>query len=137
MNPDLISWVVTVPSEWSKSAKAQMRKAAFKAGITTSLVSSAMVLLREIDAVALSVMTNEPLNAVEGSCFVVIDAGGGTTDITMNIVELLEGKLVLGQGAYTEGIKASGQQLDMVSLCMKIGFCIYNSCSKLSGSNLL
>lgn len=114
LNTNLVLWAMTVPAEWSESAKQSMRKAAFEAGITTSLDSDALVLLHEPEAAALYAMQKAEMGLTNGTSFLIIDAGGGTTDITMHNVEYQGSRLVLGEASHREGIMVGGKLLDQV-----------------------
>ncbi|KAL3847873.1 hypothetical protein ACJMK2_018764 [Sinanodonta woodiana] len=86
-----IYWVLTVPAIWDDKAKQFMREAAIQAGIGKEHVmialepEAASLFCRHIP---LRVMSSEivPLNA--GTRYIVIDAGGGTVDITIH--EIME-----------------------------------------------
>ncbi|XP_056014931.1 heat shock 70 kDa protein 12B-like isoform X2 [Ostrea edulis] len=84
---DEIYWVLTVPAIWSDPAKKFMREAAENAGISTDRLKIAL----EPEAAALFCKylpiekrgdTFQP-----GSKYMVIDAGGGTIDITVHEVQ--------------------------------------------------
>ncbi|KAL5005892.1 hypothetical protein ScPMuIL_017050 [Solemya velum] len=103
-----IFWVLTVPAIWSDRAKQFMREAAVKAGISGD--SLALALEPEAAAVyckhlSLQRVSDgrgariEPL--APGTQFMVIDMGGGTTDITL--YEIVEG------GALKEIHPADGE----------------------------
>lgn len=103
-----IKWVITVPAIWSDPAKAFMRRAAAKAGIDSEMLTLAL----EPEAAALYVKyipvekrvdkSNEGVLEVfrPGTKYIIVDAGGGTIDITAH--EVLE------DGHVKEIIKATG-----------------------------
>lgn len=91
LQTDEIHWVLTVPAIWNDSAKQFMREAAIEAGIDTNHLSLAL----EPEAASLF-CKYLPVEKVQGatgggiSCFapgkryLVLDAGGGTVDITVH-----------------------------------------------------
>ncbi|KAL3885511.1 hypothetical protein ACJMK2_025564 [Sinanodonta woodiana] len=105
VQPNDIMWVLTVPAIWNDSAKQFMREAAMEAGLsskqfkialepeTASLFCRHLPLNRMIGETDISKMT-------PGSTYMVLDAGGGTVDITVH--QVLEG------GGLKEIHKASG-----------------------------
>ncbi|XP_053408416.1 heat shock 70 kDa protein 12B-like isoform X2 [Mercenaria mercenaria] len=89
-----IHWVLTVPAIWSDLAKQFMRQAAVKAGITTERLT----IVLEPEAASLycrhlpvnTTVTDGNLTISEvpnGSKYMVLDAGGGTIDITVHEVQ--------------------------------------------------
>lgn len=115
MTPDQIMWAMTVPAEWSEASKQSMRKAALEAGITTSLDSDALVLLYEPEAAALYAKSQEEIQLTEGTTFIIIDVGGGTTDMTMHNVQKHGDRLVLGEASHRSGLLVGGKLLDQVN----------------------
>lgn len=103
-----IRWVITVPAIWSDPAKAFMRTAAIKAGIDPGMLTIAL----EPEAAALYVKhlpvekrldTNKEMVLqafAPGSKYIVVDAGGGTIDITAHEMQ--------DDGHVKEIIKANG-----------------------------
>lgn len=103
-----IKWVITVPAIWSDPAKAFMRRAAMKAGIDSEMLTIAL----EPEAAALYIKhipiekrVDESKEGVlqvfcPGTKYIIVDAGGGTIDITAH--EVLE------DGHVRELIKATG-----------------------------
>lgn len=85
-----IKWVLTVPAIWDDSAKQFMREAAEMAGIQGSL----LVIALEPEAASLY-CRHQPLERSTGSLaefsagtkYLVLDAGGGTVDITVHEVQ--------------------------------------------------
>lgn len=92
LSPEEIYWVLTVPAIWNDASKQFMREAANKAGIHNDNLSLAL----EPEAASLF-CKYLPVERVSGgagiSCFcsgskyLVVDAGGGTIDITAHEVE--------------------------------------------------
>ncbi|XP_053390534.1 heat shock 70 kDa protein 12A-like [Mercenaria mercenaria] len=88
-----ILWVITVPAIWTDAAKQFMREAAVRAGINTERLiialepEAASVYCRHlpvdktVDGKEVSISTFS-----EGTKYVVLDAGGGTVDITVHEV---------------------------------------------------
>ncbi|XP_078341045.1 heat shock 70 kDa protein 12A-like isoform X2 [Crassostrea virginica] len=104
-----IKWILTVPAIWSDPAKAFMRRAAVEAGIDTNILTIAL----EPEAAALFVkhlsLERRRLDGeggdlfrtfAPGSKYIVVDAGGGTIDITAHEV--------LNDGTVREIIKSNG-----------------------------
>ncbi|XP_061164989.1 heat shock 70 kDa protein 12B-like [Saccostrea echinata] len=100
-----INWVLTVPAMWSDPAKQFMSKAAEKAGIPRTR----LILALEPEAASIYCRLL-PLTKLEGSNdigvfkpgskYLVLDAGGGTVDITVHKVR--------NDGSLEELEKASG-----------------------------
>ncbi|XP_056000508.1 heat shock 70 kDa protein 12A-like [Ostrea edulis] len=105
---DEIKWIITVPAIWTDPAKSFMRSAAVQAGIDSKMLTIAL----EPEAAALFVKHVPVERRVDGkagdgfqtfspgSKYIVVDAGGGTIDITAH--EVLE------NGRVKELIKATG-----------------------------
>jgi len=78
-----VRWVVTVPAIWDHAARQAMTKAAERAGIDPNN----LVIALEPESAVLMCLANEdkdsPLN-LAGNSFMVVDAGGGTVDITVH-----------------------------------------------------
>ncbi|KAH7219581.1 hypothetical protein DER44DRAFT_91009 [Fusarium oxysporum] len=68
-------FVLSVPAVWSDMAKESTMQAAKKAGIFPVAV------INEPEAAALYTFMSQERALVEGDCFVVCDAGGGTVDL--------------------------------------------------------
>ncbi|XP_045213041.2 heat shock 70 kDa protein 12A-like isoform X2 [Mercenaria mercenaria] len=87
-----IRWVITVPAIWTDQAKYLMRESAIKAGITSdSLImalepEAASVYCRQLD-LCVNRESGVKLATLEvGSKYLVLDAGGGTVDLTIHEV---------------------------------------------------
>jgi Hsp70 protein len=90
-----IRWCVTVPAIWDNYTRDLMRKAAVEAGLPDD--PERLLLAREPTAAALYCVAKGEQVTAPGSRFMVIDAGGGTVDITSYQVAD-DGRLVeLGQ----------------------------------------
>ncbi|XP_022297241.2 heat shock 70 kDa protein 12A-like [Crassostrea virginica] len=104
---DDIKWILTVPAIWSDPAKAFMRRAAIEAGIDTNDLTIAL----EPEAAALFVKHIQLKEKggdlfqtfAPGSKYIVVDAGGGTIDITAHEV--------LDDSTVREIIKSNGGNL--------------------------
>ncbi len=102
---DEILWCLTVPAIWTNADKQMMREAAEKAGLISSDRNDAerLLLVLEPEAAAVHCQAGISSEMGPGTCFMVIDAGGGTVDITVHkVVESMGSKeLVLDE--VTEG----------------------------------
>jgi molecular chaperone DnaK (HSP70) len=107
---DQIRWVLTVPANWSDGDKFSMRKAAYQSGMISNLneTSERFLFALEPEAAGLysciSMKKTEKLSELmmnEGENFMIIDAGGGTLDLTAH--QVLKGgylkELCTGKGA--------------------------------------
>lgn len=89
--PPDIGWVLTVPAIWSDASKQFMREAAIKAGIDEDQLSIALepeaasIYCRHLPVAASANETISKLPA--GTKYIVLDAGGGTVDITVHEVQ--------------------------------------------------
>jgi molecular chaperone DnaK (HSP70) len=120
---DQIRWVFTVPAVWNERAKARTIQAIVNAGFVESTDANDdahLLLIHEPEAAAVcciqNTVTNTPVaNATEsnpfasagppipeGSVVLIIDAGGGTIDVTVHKVErgLLKEKTIRGGGKF-------------------------------------
>uniref|UniRef100_A0AAU0MUF1 Heat shock protein family A member 12 variant X2 n=1 Tax=Urechis unicinctus TaxID=6432 RepID=A0AAU0MUF1_UREUN len=90
---DHIRWVITVPAIWSDASKQFMREAAFLAGIIKDVESTRLLIALEPEAASLYCRTLDIEHLVTGSYtasvkmaagvkYLVLDAGGGTLDVT-------------------------------------------------------
>ncbi|KAK3603243.1 hypothetical protein CHS0354_007574 [Potamilus streckersoni] len=103
-----IRWVLTVPAIWNESAKQFMRQAAVTAGIRNEYlrialepeVASLLCIYLPVKTFAISGSQSTFQTFKKGSKYMVLDAGGGTVDITVHEV--------LGLGKVKELHKASG-----------------------------
>ncbi|KAH3836420.1 heat shock 70 kDa protein 12A-like [Dreissena polymorpha] len=93
LKPDDVHWVLTVPALWNDSAKHFMRLAALQAGISADKLTLAL----EPEAASLNCrhITVQKVGDTNiskfqpGKKYLVLDAGGGTIDITVH--EVCEG----------------------------------------------
>lgn len=105
-----IQWVITVPAIWNDGSKQFMREAAQQAGIKTEN----LIIALEPEAASLFCM-HLPVDKIisntehtsgispfaKGTKYMVVDAGGGTVDITIH--EVLEDKKLKELSAATGG----------------------------------
>ncbi|KAL3879591.1 hypothetical protein ACJMK2_031880 [Sinanodonta woodiana] len=102
---DEITWVLTVPAIWTDAAKQFMREAAIEAGIKNENLKIALE--PETASIFCRLLPVEKMiegggiaSFKPGSVYMVLDAGGGTIDITVHEV--------LSNGKLKELHKASG-----------------------------
>ncbi|KAL3871021.1 hypothetical protein ACJMK2_039045 [Sinanodonta woodiana] len=99
-----IRWVLTVPAIWDESAKQFMRKAAVEAGIPNEQLTLALepeVASLYCNVVPVELMDGgEALNFQTGTKYIIIDAEGGTIDITVHEV--------MGDGTLKEICRPNG-----------------------------
>ncbi|KAL7754003.1 hypothetical protein RI367_000936 [Sorochytrium milnesiophthora] len=79
-----VQWCLTVPAMWTDRAKFHTRKAAAYAGIVDEPNSPKLQIILEPEAAAVFVAKNVPGSLDEGDVFMVLDAGGGTVDLTVH-----------------------------------------------------
>lgn len=90
---DEIQWVLTVPAIWTDSAKQFMREAAFRAGITSNLLialepEAASIYCKHLPVNKRAGNSKVNLDSFSvGTKYLVLDAGGGTIDITVQEVQ--------------------------------------------------
>ncbi|XP_060585439.1 heat shock 70 kDa protein 12B-like [Ruditapes philippinarum] len=103
---DEIHWVLTVPAIWNDAAKQFMREAAHEVGIPADKLSIALepeaasLYCRHLPIEMISSDRTTLNTFLPGKRYIVLDAGGGTVDITVH--EVLHG------GKLKELYKASG-----------------------------
>src|SRR5262249_33870706 len=86
-----VLWCLTVPAIWRDDEKAWMRLAARKAGLIDGSAADAcrlcLVLEPEAALYCQRVDSQAGTSRLEpGVCFMVVDAGGGTVDLTAHLV---------------------------------------------------
>ena len=85
-----IRWCLTVPAIWTNANKQLMRRAAQRAGLIGLDKDDAerLVIVLEPEAAAIHSMKHDKGTNVstldQGKCFMVVDCGGGTVDITVH-----------------------------------------------------
>lgn len=86
-----VSWCLTVPAIWTEREKSLMRSAAVRAGLIPAQDRSRLSLVLEPEAAAVACLAyrrNETSTPVpDGTRFLLVDAGGGTVDLTMHDVD--------------------------------------------------
>uniref|UniRef100_A0AAU0MTL2 Heat shock protein family A member 12 variant X11 n=1 Tax=Urechis unicinctus TaxID=6432 RepID=A0AAU0MTL2_UREUN len=93
---NLIRWVLTVPAIWTDGAKQFMRQAAVQAGLVEETDSGNLILALEPEAASLccqklplakfAMRGDSSVKLSTGTKYLVLDAGGGTVDITAHKV---------------------------------------------------
>lgn len=109
---DDVMWLLTVPAIWSPKENADMRTAALKAKLIKNLDSENIKFVAEPDAAAAYLLNSRDTGALrpkEGEAFLVVDAGGGTIDLTLSRV--VEGKK-LQQVSKVSGNDEGSTKLD-------------------------
>lgn len=119
-NPDLITWVMPVPSAWGLGATCGIRQAAFDAGLTLSLDSDKLVVYAGAIAAAVSYFCDDWIGFSAGDCVLVIDAGGSKTDLSTHVMKVVENRLGLGEALQCAGIMVGGKHLDQVGICFHV-----------------
>jgi hypothetical protein len=127
-----VTWTITVPASWGYKRQLQMREAAVTAGLAPdrcvcragsrfaqwairNLLSPTyrchpqLNVISEPEAAALSCVTTDNLKLDQGCVFMVVDAGGATTDITVHTVE--EGDHLM-EAVATRGLLAGSKLVD-------------------------
>ncbi|XP_060580178.1 heat shock 70 kDa protein 12A-like [Ruditapes philippinarum] len=86
-----IKWVITVPAIWTDQAKYLMRESALQAGLLSESIiialepEAASVCCRQLDVCTVDRDTGVTLSSLNvGSRYLVLDAGGGTIDLTVH-----------------------------------------------------
>ncbi|CAG8701275.1 6424_t:CDS:2 [Acaulospora morrowiae] len=76
--------VLTVPAEYSEKSKGILRECAYNAGLIGNLKSEKLQFSTEPEAAAIHCMRvlKEYFATTEGKSFLIVDAGGGTVDLT-------------------------------------------------------
>jgi molecular chaperone DnaK (HSP70) len=110
MNINQIRWVLTIPANWSDREKFLMRKAAYNSGMISKMDENSERFLFALEPEAASLYSCismkekdkfSGLKMNEGENFMIIDAGGGTLDLTAHQI-LKDGylkELCTGKGA--------------------------------------
>jgi molecular chaperone DnaK (HSP70) len=105
-----IRWVLTIPAVWTDREKILMKKAAFESGMISTMDEDSERFLFALEPEAaglyscITLKKTEKISDLmmnEGENFMIIDAGGGTLDLTAHQV-LKDGflkELCIGDGA--------------------------------------
>ncbi|KAJ6245057.1 hsp70 family protein [Anaeramoeba flamelloides] len=85
INNDTTQWVLTVPAIWEDKAKEIMRRAFYKAGLISSKNSPNLLFCYEPEVAAIDFFQDQKnqLSQFNNKKLLVVDAGGGTIDITL------------------------------------------------------
>ncbi|KAJ6244632.1 hsp70 family protein [Anaeramoeba flamelloides] len=85
LDKDKIDWVLTVPAIWEDQAKEIMRIAFHQAGLISSKDSLNLIFCYEPEVAALDFFQDQRnnLDKLNNETLLVVDAGGGTIDITL------------------------------------------------------
>ncbi|GIQ82268.1 heat shock protein 70 family protein [Kipferlia bialata] len=99
---DNVQWCLSVPAMWTDRAKARMRQAAYIAGMIPDIDSHRLTFTLEPEAAAVYCSHNRSqYHFGKGQSFMVVDAGGGTVDLTVH--------KVTGSGAMEEVTRGHGR----------------------------
>lgn len=108
---DDVRWCLTVPAIWDQSTRDLMRGAAVEAGFPND--RERFVLVQEPTAAAMHCIRDDDRLGQPGTRFMVVDAGGGTVDITSYTVGDLA---ALDELARPSGVKRGAEYLDQTFL---------------------
>ena len=95
-HPSDVKYCITIPAGWQQHHKHIMRKAAVKAGYVSNEASDKLLLLSEPEAAAFTATKTKQMTLRPHENFMIVDAGGGTVDITTyDVVAGKDGGLML------------------------------------------
>lgn len=80
-------WCLTIPAIWEEADKRLMREAAVEAGFVDNISSERLVLVLEPEAAAISFLESKTEKLSRNSRFMIVDAGGGTVDLTVHEID--------------------------------------------------
>ncbi|KAJ3436208.1 alpha kinase/elongation factor 2 kinase [Anaeramoeba flamelloides] len=85
LDKEKIQWVLTVPAIWEDQAKEIMRRAFYKAGLISSKDSANLLFCYEPEVAAIDFFQDQKkkIKYFNNKKLLVVDAGGGTIDITL------------------------------------------------------
>ncbi|KAI8916450.1 hypothetical protein BC831DRAFT_486906 [Entophlyctis helioformis] len=87
LNDSEILWCITVPAIWDERGKNNVRQAATYAGIITEATKQSLRIILEPEAAALYALKSMPeLSGNNNAMFMILDAGGGTVDLTTHSI---------------------------------------------------
>ncbi|MCK6524416.1 Hsp70 family protein, partial [Myxococcota bacterium] len=93
-----IRWCLTVPAIWTEVEKQFMRRAAHDAGLIAQIDDDRLIIVLEPEAAAVACIKDKRVALPDGESFMLVDAGGGTVDITVHLLK--DGHLAeLAQGS--------------------------------------
>ncbi|GIQ88500.1 hypothetical protein KIPB_010758, partial [Kipferlia bialata] len=99
-----VNWYMTLPPSWGARARATMLRAACSAGLADSPNSHRLHLLLEPEAAAIyCVSRGEEWTVKEGETFILVDAGGGTVDVSALTKRTQAGKDCLVEAVPSRG----------------------------------
>jgi len=107
-------WVVTIPAIWDARGKAYMRRAAVAAGLVPTVDASSLLLAPEPECALLAAIAEAAPPVRErfaGRRIMILDSGGGTTDISFDEVGSLR-PLVLREVAPPQGGPWGASEVD-------------------------
>ncbi|KAL2919377.1 hypothetical protein HK105_201021 [Polyrhizophydium stewartii] len=82
-----VLWCITVPAIWDERAKNLVRQAATLAGIVNDSNQNSLCIILEPEAAALyTLKAVSELSSKSGSTYMILDAGGGTVDLTTHTI---------------------------------------------------
>ncbi|KAJ3286704.1 hypothetical protein HK104_008908 [Borealophlyctis nickersoniae] len=85
LQPDELQYCLTIPAMWTDLAKHKMRVAAHRAGLISTLESDRLTLIPEPEAAAFFALDGaDRIDLRIGERFMIVDAGGGTVDLTVH-----------------------------------------------------
>ncbi|RUS16017.1 hypothetical protein BC937DRAFT_91694 [Endogone sp. FLAS-F59071] len=87
VTPDNVVWFLTVPAMWTERAKQEMRMAAAVAGLVDEQDinnPNRLNIVLEPEAAAMYCCREEDYQLEAGQSFMIVDAGGGTVDLTVH-----------------------------------------------------
>lgn len=102
-----VCWGLTIPTIWEAEQKNIMEEAAKRA-----LNVQDVVFLLEPEGASMSLMANEHIDLQVGMTYMVVDCGGGTTDIAVQKVVRKGGGKALEEMLRTNGVAAAGWEMD-------------------------
>lgn len=123
-DPSRIRYSLTVPAGWGEAAKHIMREAAVGAGIVDTVSSSQLLLLSEPEAAALKITMDCCQQLKVGDAVMVVDAGGGTVDITVHDLVHTGAGTGLAEATSRLGLNMGSRMIDRTfeaHLCERLG----------------
>ncbi|EFC45690.1 predicted protein [Naegleria gruberi] len=116
LDPHSVRWVSTVPANWEREHIQVIKKVFFEAGLVEEEDpgEETLMFLLEPEAAAVYILEEckSQLQMKDGERYLVVDAGGGTVDVTA--VSVLNGKLKCSR--YSTAINAGSTKLDRLLL---------------------
>jgi molecular chaperone DnaK (HSP70) len=95
-----VQWCLTVPAIWKDDQKDAMRRAAHLAGLIDTEASDRLSIIMEPEAAMLHAHGVRDLGSMApGETVMMVDAGGGTVDLTVHTIRHRDGRAVLEEAA--------------------------------------